>query len=96
MEHGPSLVPDEPETTENVLVEAVVADPSGFPLLLHQCAEAECACLSGARLSVHEWKKSQEWCAPPRHSGGSRAQPRLLLRARARSLALACSRPRSV
>ena len=73
VEHGPSMTPDEPESQMNNMTEAVVADPSGFPLLLHECADADAACLSGARLSVFEWKKSQEWCA---HALGGRARQR--------------------
>lgn len=61
VEHGPSLVPDEAEENRNEVLEAVVADPSGYPLLLHECADADAACLTGARLDVHEWKTSQEW-----------------------------------
>ena len=64
VEHGPSYVPEEADEIENIIVEAVVADPSGYPLLLHECAEAPAACLSGARVGVYEWKTSQEWCAP--------------------------------
>ena len=59
--HGASMMPEENEELDNPVVEALVADPSGFPLLLHECDGAEAACLSGARLSVYEWKKSQEW-----------------------------------
>ena len=62
IEHGPSLIPDEPEENENMILEAVVADPSGYPLLLHECTDAEAACLTGARMNVYEWKRSQEWC----------------------------------
>ena len=64
VEHGPSWVPEEPDEMENMVLEAVVADPSGFPLLLHECADADAACLSGARMDVYEWKRSQEWCVP--------------------------------
>ena len=64
VEHGASQVPDENEELTNPVMEAVVADPSGYPLLLHECTDATAACLSGARLSVYEWKRSQEWCAP--------------------------------
>ena len=59
--HGPALAPvDEVDTTENPLVEALVADPSGYPLLLHECTGATPA-LSGCRVGVYEWKASQEW-----------------------------------
>ena len=59
--HGPALAPvDEVDMTENPLVEALVADPSGYPLLLHECTGATPA-LSGCRVGVYEWKASQEW-----------------------------------
>ena len=85
IEHGPSLVPDEPEDNSNELLEAIVADPSGYPLLLHECADAGEPCLSGARFECRDWKKTQEWCArlmtlrprdihaPPPHLAGGRA-----------------------
>jgi catechol 2,3-dioxygenase-like lactoylglutathione lyase family enzyme len=59
--HGASQVPDENEEMKNEVVEALVADPSGYPLLLHECSEAEAPQLSGVRLEVHEWLASQEW-----------------------------------
>jgi len=59
--HGASLMPEENEEEDNPVLEALVADPSGYPLLLHECDGVEAACLSGVRIAVHEWKKSQEW-----------------------------------
>ena len=61
IEHAASLVPEEPDEQSNIVVEALVADPSGYPLLLHECAEVESTILSGARVDVHVWKESQEW-----------------------------------
>ena len=63
LEHGPSYVPLEEDEESNFLVEATVADPSGYALVLHECEAAPAACLSGARMGVYEWKRSQEWCA---------------------------------
>jgi len=61
VEHGPSQTPDEPEDALNTLTEALVADPSGYPLLLYEDDKAENAILSGVQLEVHEWKTTQEW-----------------------------------
>lgn len=59
--HGPALAPvEEADEVENPVVEALVADPSGYPLLLHECEGAP-AGLNGCRMAVHEWKASQEW-----------------------------------
>ena len=44
-----------------VPTQALATDPAGYPLLLYECADAEAACLSGARLDVHVWKDSPDW-----------------------------------
>lgn len=76
LEHGASLVPDEPDELVTPVLEATVADPGGYPVLLYQpSAEAggdgggdgagagagTAAFIGGARLDVHDWKRSQEW-----------------------------------
>ena len=61
VEHGPSMIPEEPDETENMVVEATVADPSGYPLLLHECAEAE-----AAMLRAHGWTSTR---GRPRRTG---------------------------
>ena len=60
VKHGPSNVPEEDDEVITPVVEAVVADPSGFPVHLY---EAECAegVICGVRFDVYEWKKSSEW-----------------------------------
>ena len=35
--------------------------PSGCPLLLYEDTNATAAVLTGARLNVYEWEKSQKW-----------------------------------
>ena len=84
VEHGPSMVPDEPEETTNPLTEAIVADPSGYPLLLHEADAADQPTLSGVKLDVYEYKTSQEWSVPAR----THCQ-----RARARAMAALTSAP---
>ena len=62
--HGASLVPDEDEMKKTTIRQALVADPSGYPLLLYASGGGGGgggAQLSAARLSVFEWKASQEW-----------------------------------
>jgi predicted enzyme related to lactoylglutathione lyase len=61
VEHGPSWEPEEPDEKENPVLEALVADPCGYPVLLIQddmCKEPQ---LCGVRCDVHTWKDSQEW-----------------------------------
>ena len=61
VEHGPSYKPEEePDDQRNEILEAIVADPSGYPLLLHE-AEGAAVAFSGARCECHAWKASQEW-----------------------------------
>ena len=59
--HGASLEPEEDEELDNPVVEALVADPCGYPVLLCECAEATAPCIAGVRMAVHTWKKSQAW-----------------------------------
>lgn len=59
--HGPSQTPEEPDSMDNEIVEAIVADPAGYPVLLHEAEGCTTAAFSGARCDCHEWKASQEW-----------------------------------
>jgi len=59
--HGAGLIPEEPEDMDNEILEAVIADPAGYPILLHEAGDAQAASLSGVRCECHEWKTSQEW-----------------------------------
>lgn len=63
--YGPALVPDEEADSAKAkstpVVEALVSDPAGYPILLYEVAGTEGTLLSGARLETNEWKKSQEW-----------------------------------
>ena len=61
IEHGPCWKPvEEPDEQRNDILEAVVADPSGYPVLLHE-AEGASASISGVRCECHVWKESQDW-----------------------------------
>ena len=59
-EYGPSLEPDEDEESTTPVLEALVADPSGYPLRLWE-AEGTTTALSTIRLDVLSWKKSVAW-----------------------------------
>eukprot|EP00322_Chrysochromulina_rotalis_P007304 CAMPEP_0115859742 /NCGR_PEP_ID=MMETSP0287-20121206/16773_1 /TAXON_ID=412157 /ORGANISM="Chrysochromulina rotalis, Strain UIO044" /LENGTH=271 /DNA_ID=CAMNT_0003314053 /DNA_START=15 /DNA_END=831 /DNA_ORIENTATION=+ len=62
IEHGPSYKPiEEPDEQENKILEAIVADPSGYPVLLHEDEGAAASTLSGVRVACHTWKETQEW-----------------------------------
>ena len=63
IEHGASLIPDQPDDTVTPIKQATVQDPSGATLVLWEGGSAPT--LSAALLPVHEWKKSQSWCAAP-------------------------------
>ena len=63
VEHGASLIPDQPDDTVTPIKQATVQDPSGATLVLWEGGSAPT--LSAALLPVHEWKKSQSWCATP-------------------------------
>ncbi|KAL1510339.1 hypothetical protein AB1Y20_006655 [Prymnesium parvum] len=58
--HGPSNQPVEADDVITPVMEAVVADPNGFPVHLYQANCSESA-ICGVRLDVYEWKKSSEW-----------------------------------
>ena len=58
--HGPSRVPEEDDELDHDIVEAVVSDPCGYPLLLYEVDGADAA-LCGARLDAYEWKRAEEW-----------------------------------
>jgi len=60
IEHGPSWKPiEEPDEEANEIVEAVVADPSGYPVLLHESQGS--VAISAVRCECHTWKSSQDW-----------------------------------
>eukprot|EP00966_Prymnesium_polylepis_P195053 4521670-Prymnesium_polylepis.1 len=61
--HGPSNEPVEDDEVITPVVEAVVADPCGFPVHLYEEAACGGATLCGVRLDVYEWKQSSEWWA---------------------------------
>ena len=64
-EYGAARVPDEDaETTTTVVNEAAIEDPSGYPLRLFE-GEGPTA-ITAVRVSVHWWKRAEEWCVPPR------------------------------
>lgn len=63
IEHGASLIPDQPDDTVTPIKQATVQDPSGATVVLWEGGSAPT--LSAACLQVHEWKKSQSWCAAP-------------------------------
>lgn len=62
IEHGPSNEPEEDDNVVTLVVEAVVSDPSGFPVHLYQ-ADCTQGTITGVRLDVYEWKQSSEWYA---------------------------------
>ena len=62
IEHGPSWKPvEERDDERNERLEAIVADPSGYPVLLHEAEGVTAATISGARFECHAWKASQDW-----------------------------------
>ena len=62
IEHGPSWKPvEERDDERNERLEAIVADPSGYPVLLHEAEGVTAALISGARFECHAWKASQDW-----------------------------------
>ena len=63
VEHGASLIPDQPDDTVTPIKQATVQDPSGATLVLWEGGSAPT--LSAALLPVYEWKTSQSWCALP-------------------------------
>ena len=58
--HGPSAQPEEADDVQNDIVEATLADPNGYPVLLHESKSNEVA-ITGARCNVYEWMASQQW-----------------------------------
>lgn len=62
LKYGPSQVPDEEDETVTPIMQALVADPAGYPLLLYQDPECEGRGeLSAARIDVTAWKPSEAW-----------------------------------
>jgi len=63
IDHGPSNIPPEDDEVLTPLLEATIADPSGFPVHLYNASDAEQpqGVLCGVRLATDNWKKSQEW-----------------------------------
>ena len=64
IEHTASLIPDQPEEEFNPVKQATVCDPSGASVVLWEAggeAGGGAATLTGVRLEVYEWKKSQTW-----------------------------------